>query len=183
MNVSASSSQRIALPIVPIMARSMDGERCVCVYALLDPGATHTFCDERLASALQLPGKQETMLLSTMELQKVKVSAMMVTFKVSDMSGHNEVVLSRVATRPSVAVDKANIASSVDVDRWPHLKDIPLPRLDDGQVLMIIGQNNAEILLPREVRQGKEGEPYAYRTFWAGCSMAHSDRMTSCTLA
>ena len=56
-----------------------------------------------------------------------------------------------------------------DLSRWPHLKDLNIPDVDDNQVTMLIGANVPEAQVHGECRRGRSGEPYAVRTVlgWA----------------
>ena len=68
-------------------------------------------------------------------------------------------------------VDNLNITATKaeDLSRWPHLKDIVIPEVDETQVTMLIGANVPEAQVHEECRKGKAGEPYAVRTIlgWA----------------
>ena len=68
-------------------------------------------------------------------------------------------------------VDNLNITATEakDLSRWPHLKDIVIPEVDETQVTMLIGANVPETQVHEECRKGKGGEPYAVGTMlgWA----------------
>ena len=68
-------------------------------------------------------------------------------------------------------VDNLNIttARAKDLSKWPHLKDLEIPDVDDAQVTMLIGANVPEAQVQKEFRRGGSGEPYAVRTVlgWA----------------
>ena len=68
-------------------------------------------------------------------------------------------------------VDNLNIttARAKDLSKWPHLKDLEIPDVDDEQVTMLIGANVPEAQVHEEFRRGGSGEPYAVRTVlgWA----------------
>jgi hypothetical protein len=49
-----ASQFRVTLPIVAVMAQSVDGTRCVQTLALLDNGSTSTLCTDELAKQLNL---------------------------------------------------------------------------------------------------------------------------------
>ena len=68
-------------------------------------------------------------------------------------------------------VDNLNVttARAKDLSKWPHLKDLEIPDVDDAQVTMLIGANVPEAQVHKEFRRGGSGEPYAVRTVlgWA----------------
>lgn len=55
------------------------------------------------------------------------------------------------------------------MSRWPHLKDIAIPEVDETQATMLIGANVPEAQLHEECRKGRAGEPYAVHSVlrWA----------------
>ena len=68
-------------------------------------------------------------------------------------------------------VNNLNIttARAKDLSKWPHLKDLEIPDVDDAQVTMLIGANVPEAQVHEEFRRGGSGEPYAVRSVlcWA----------------
>ena len=68
-------------------------------------------------------------------------------------------------------VDNLNVttARAKDLSKWPHLKDLEIPDVDDAQVTMLIGANVPEAQVHKKFRRGGSGEPYAVRTVlgWA----------------
>jgi len=58
-------------------------------------------------------------------------------------------------------VDNLDIttARAKDLCKWPHLKDLEIPDVDDEQVTMQIGANVREAQVHEEFRRGGSGEP------------------------
>ena len=57
----------------------------------------------------------------------------------------------------------------VNVEQYAHLNDVHFAVTTDKNnvsVDLLIGQDNAEALVPLDVRKGKTGEPSAVRTFY-----------------
>ena len=57
-------------------------------------------------------------------------------------------------------------AACVDLARYDHLAGLKICLPTDGRVQLLIGQDNAEALLPLEVSRGEKGEPFAVRTIF-----------------
>ena len=72
--------------------------------------------------------------------------------------------LPKVYALPNLPTLESCIASASDAIKWPHLKDLRLPRVDKSGVSILIGQDVPEALWPLELRKGEEGQPYATRT-------------------
>ena len=61
-------------------------------------------------------------------------------------------------------VSKGCIPKKIDLERWPHLKNIEILELVDGEVLLLIGlKERPRLFLPLEVREGGDEEPIAIR--------------------
>ena len=75
-----------------------------------------------------------------------------------------------VTIKNAKVVNNLNITTrEKDLSRWPHLKDLKLPDIDDKQATMLTGTNVPEVQIHEECRKEKSGEPYAVRTVlgWA----------------
>ena len=47
---------------------------------------------------------------------------------------------------------------------YPYLRDINFPILNSSNVYLLIGTNNADLILQRDFRQGEKNEPLAIKT-------------------
>ncbi|CAH3133411.1 unnamed protein product, partial [Pocillopora meandrina] len=56
------------------------------------------------------------------------------------------------------------IVKTEDLTWWPHLRDIDIPVLENGEVLLLIGlKENPGLFLPLECKSGGHDEPIAIR--------------------
>ena len=55
-------------------------------------------------------------------------------------------------------------ADRVDLDRWPHLKDLDIPETDVREVHLLIGLDCPDLPRTSEERYGGKGEPFARHT-------------------
>ena len=63
-------------------------------------------------------------------------------------------------------------STSLDVSKFPHLSDLTcLPAYGPGPISvdLLIGQDNADALVPLEVRRGSPGQPFAMLTMLGWC--------------
>ena len=60
--------------------------------------------------------------------------------------------------------DAQCIMNQNDLQIWPHLQDLNMPHIDENKVMLLIGQNVPDVLVPIEVRSGLKGSPYATRS-------------------
>ena len=68
-----------------------------------------------------------------------------------------------VYSRPSLPVSKAAIGTQEDVNRWPHLKGIDVPRIE-AEIGLLIDSDVPQAMQPKEVRESKNGGSFAMRT-------------------
>ena len=110
-------------------------------YAFLDSGSNASFCSEELASHLGLSGRQTSLALPTMEKEDNKTITCVVSLEVMDLEEENAVELPLVFTRPKLPVTIENGVQQEDVDCWPHLAGIKIPKINDFRKLMIRNQH------------------------------------------
>ena len=160
MNVNRTCSS-VYLPIVPVWING----QCE-VYALLDTGSTNTFVTQRLATQLHLKGKEVSYSMSTLGLSS-EVSSKTVSINVASVDANQKLKADNVLVVGSIPVRYPT--NSVDINMYPHLADLPMPRVGtDVQVDVLIGMDNAYALMPLEVRCSSSDrcQPYATRTLF-----------------
>ena len=155
---------RIALPIVAVKVRAPGGQKSVTTYALLDSGSTNSFCSEKLLDQLGILGKRETVSLTTLEKADSVFRARVASLEVTDVYDSEAVRLPVVYAKKCLPINEENIATYDDVGRWSHLRGLDLPLADTDEVMLLIGQDAPDALIPTNVITGKKGEPYATKT-------------------
>jgi hypothetical protein len=165
-NFTGAGSVRVVLPIIPVVVWASEMDKAIQTYALLDSGSTSSFCSKQLMNNLQLTGRSEILSLTTLEAANSITRTDVVSLWVSDMSRENVIEMSRVYVRQKLPIDVDNVATSVDIETWPHLNELlsQCPQVDVSGIGLLIGQDIPEALMPREVVSGSIGSPYAVRT-------------------
>ena len=136
----------------------------VKTYALLDSGSNVSLCQDRLLRILKARGRTEKMSLTTLEKKNNETTARVVSLRVSSLDGSEELTIPQVYARPNLHLSSSNLVTEAEVQRWPHLKDLPLHRAEIDDVTLLIGQDSPEALMPITTIPGGKGEPYAVRT-------------------
>ena len=98
-----------------------------------------------------------------MQTTSKAIECSLVSLEVSDLSDHNVIELPMVYSRPSLPVLTNAIGTQEDVNRWPHLKGITVPKIE-AEIGLLIGSDVPQVLQPVEVRESKNGGPFATRT-------------------
>jgi hypothetical protein len=160
-NASFFAARGSHMPIVQVIVN-----KTCCVFALLDSGSTNSFCSRDLAHYLGLKGAAQEFNLNTLN-SSCKRTLPVIDLSISSGDG------AALNMTDVCVVDTIPVSTQpVDVGSYAHFSEIgPLPayEIDKVSVDLLIGQDNAEALLPLEVKRGKPGEPFAVRTLfgWA----------------
>ena len=158
------SAKSMLMPVVEVTVSN--GNQYRKCFALLDTGSSSSFCSNNLMQSLGVQGKPGQLHLSTLS-SSIAVKSSVVDLTVSSESGEH------INMDNVFVVDKIPVTStSISVENFPHLQDIGwLPSYDQNDVAvdLLIGQDNADALLPIEIRRGKPGEPFAVRTMLGWC--------------
>ena len=113
---------------------------------------------------LKLRGTKQNLTLTTLDRQDRQIQTTAVNLEIAALDTSTFVTLDNVYTRKDIPIKEENMGTAQDINKWPHLRDISIPAVDAKNVMLLIGQDNPDILLPREVRNGNRGEPYATRS-------------------
>ena len=131
--------------------RSCDRAHEMETYALLDSGSEVTLCHERLVKTLNLGGDKLKFTLTGIN-GSAEIESQLVDIHVESLDGCTAVELVNVKTVKQMPVSKGCIPKKVDLERWPHLKDIEIPELVDEEVMLLIGlKERPRLFLPLEV--------------------------------
>jgi hypothetical protein len=160
----AGTMKSMGLPCLPVKVRAVGGNKTITTYALLDNGSTHSFCSDGLLSLLGVEGRKETVILTTLEKEDSSFTSQVTSLEVMGMGRMQPLKLPSVYSKSKLPIHADNIASQEDIDHWPHLTGINIPMCDVPDVMILIGVDCPEALLPLDVIRGRPGEPYAVRT-------------------
>ena len=155
VNANASVSSNVHMPIVPVRVNDVHE---VC--ALLDSASSNTFCSQELLDMLGVESNPVTYSLSTLSSDE-DVQSRSVNLRLSSLDAKESLSMSNVYVVNKIPV----LTSCPEVKAFPHFKGLQF--VAGGQpVHLLIGQDNAEALVPLEVKRGKKGEPFACKTLF-----------------
>ena len=174
---STTSKAKIALQVVSMEILSKEG-RSVSTYALLDTGSEETFLSKSISEKLGIQiDNYDTLAVCTLSGESaVRVGQVNVGVRAAGNREGRTVTIKNVKV-----VDNLNITATKakDLSRWPHLKDIVIPDVDETQVTMLIGANVPEDQVHEECRKGKAEEPYAVGTMLGWAVLGEVDAISS----
>ena len=155
---------KVALPLLPVVVSSPESGKVVQTYALLDSGSNVSLCDEKLFKDLGVAGQREALKLTTLEREESEFLTTVTSLTVRGKDGSTAVRLPRVFSRKGLNLKQESLVTRKEVERWPHLRDLPLPGAKAGDIRLLIGQDCPRALAPLSTILGAEGEPFAVKT-------------------
>ncbi|XP_043195315.1 uncharacterized protein LOC122366790 [Amphibalanus amphitrite] len=161
---TASCRSSAMMAILPVKMWNADCSRSVVTHAFLDLGSSATFCTPNLLKALGMEGETTELTMTTATAENQRISSTLVKgLKISDMAGKKVMDLPPSYTLQRIPVDRQDIATATDLERWPQLQEVVPPEVH-ADIELLIGANCPQALIPLEVRAGGEGCPFAIRT-------------------
>ena len=151
------------MAIVPVLIKAKEGQSVVETYAFLDSGSNTSFCTESLLEKLNAKGKQTKLTLRTLQGEENSAECSPVSLQISDLHQENTVKLPEVYSRSNLPIPAEAIATQQDVNRWPHLKGVKMPKIE-AEIGLLIGSNVPLALQPREYIPSENSGPFATRT-------------------
>eukprot|EP00094_Tigriopus_californicus_P014268 TCALIF_13829-PA protein Name:"Protein of unknown function" AED:0.11 eAED:0.18 QI:61/0/0/1/0/0/4/0/733 len=139
----------------------------------VDPGSDVTLVSSKLRKALQLKkGRSSVSVpLSTVGGEKWTVRMAEYQLRIRSHLSCSGRVFPLVATEiegRKLTNELTGAQWTIINDRYPHLRDLPLQDVG-GEPDLLLGLDHVELLAPREVRMGRQGEPIAEKNLlgWA----------------
>ena len=162
MNVNTSCiNSSVYLPIVPVIVN----DKCK-MFALLDTGSTSTFITQRLASFLNLKSEEVNCKMSILG-RCSNLCSHVVSVDIKSVSGEHVLKLTDVFVVPNIPAKYPS--SLLDFQKYPYLSDLPIQQVNgETKVDILIGMDNAQIMMQLDVRRAAEGrnKPYAVLTMF-----------------
>jgi hypothetical protein len=128
---------------------------------MLDTGSDSTLVTEELASLLKLKGLAFDLNLQGISNTKSTIKSALVNIKIHSFDGSVCKEMKEVQVIPS-------ITDAVKARDWTrYLASLGLhsiPPIGNGSIGLLIGQDNAELLLTREFLEGINSKPIAVKT-------------------
>ena len=158
---------KVWLKVVPVEVWHENGRKMIKTYAFLDEGSTSTLCSQSLARHIGIHGREENMVISTVNGQQRR-KVIQLDLNVKGVNETRTLSMKGVLAVRSLPQLTSNIPSSEDVQRLPHLQGLAFPSFK-SKVDLLIGADNLEAHEIQDIRKGSKGQPTAKRTIlgWA----------------
>lgn len=156
---TAKSQTEVKLKVCPVTVSGPRGQ--AQVYALFDEGSTVSLLDEDIAQKIGAKGPLTPLNIRGVNMQQQDLKSQLVRF---DIRGTNDQV-STIRARTIRNMQLTPQTVSTKLLRLDHLKDLDHNLCyEAGRPRLLIGSDNWELIVTRELRTGKRNEPAASRT-------------------
>lgn len=152
--------------ILPVfVSAAANPEEEILVYALLDTQNDTTFILKDIADHV----KQEPVRLKISTISsriKVVSSYKLHGLQVRGLMSEERIKLPVNYTREYIPANRSDIPTCKTAKIWPHLEHLADAMLSElaCEVELLIGYNCPQVLLPRNVVSGEEGQPFAQKS-------------------
>ena len=161
VNFATSDSNRVFLNVVPI--KVFHANREITTYAFLDQGSITILCDQELLGQLGIEGEEVFFAFTTVNRKDGRHQAKRVSLTIAGLNNNNVVDLHEVFSVESLPIKPNKVLTADEVNAWPHLQGLYLPKFPTS-VGLLIGVDNPELFWTLEERRGEPGQPFAVRT-------------------
>ena len=131
---------------MPVRVSVPTSQKEFVTYSFLDSGSDATLCLESLVQEFSIENvKPVKYTMTTVNREQEKVGYE-VHLNIGSISDGEEFVLENVLTTDSLPVTSKHIAESKELEEWEHLRDLVLPKIEDKQVTILIGNDRPDII-------------------------------------
>ena len=164
---SNETKYKVYTPVVKVKIHHTDKPHHVIeTYAMLDTQSNSCFISSQLAEEINAPCVPISLKLTTLLKKQVVNSNIVNGLVIKGSKESTELTLPGTYTREKIPGSENLIPNQDFLKQWPHLYTVA-EEIDCDETLMVgllIGANCSSALLPKEIKAGKDTEPFAIRT-------------------
>jgi len=162
-NIKTSLLNKTFLQILPITISN--GSNHIQTNALLDSGSNATLISREIARKLKIKGNQQIKLkIGNALLNPTNFESSLVNFEISSKCHPQKVQISNAFIVPTLDVKTENFNLNTIKQHYSHLSDIDLPKLNSGEVTVLIGTDHPYPHLQNDYRFKNHDLPCAVKT-------------------
>ena len=159
------NSNQVLLRIAPITLEGPTGKQ-LNTYALFDEASTVTLLDKEVAEQLEISGNVKPLCVQwTNDITKITEDSEVVSVQISAQCPNSKVFhLKNVRTVSDLQLPTQTVDMDEIIQKWPYLRNIPIKSMIDAKPVILIGQDNWSLTVPRSVIQRSWNEPVSTKT-------------------
>ncbi|XP_055623138.1 uncharacterized protein LOC129766589 [Toxorhynchites rutilus septentrionalis] len=160
--------QSLLFRIIPVTLYGP--KRTVKTFAFLDDGSSLTLVEEELTNKIGIDGIPAPLCLTwTGNVSRIEAESKQLQLEVSSANGGKHHQLKNVRTVKKLALPGQTLRINEFVDRYKHLRGLPLSGYENAVPQLLIGVKNLRFTLPLKVKEGDSNEPVVMKTRLGWC--------------
>ncbi|XP_058810967.1 uncharacterized protein LOC131675845 [Topomyia yanbarensis] len=133
--------------------------------AFLDDGSSLTLVEKHIANQLGIEGEAEPLCLQwTSNVKRMEKESKLISLEISASNGNQRHVLNNVRTVESLELPRQSLQFDELAGRFPYIRDLPVQSFKEGAPGILIGLDNARLIVTLKKREGHLNEPVAAKT-------------------
>jgi hypothetical protein len=132
-----------------------------------------------LVRKLGASGTSREFTITTVNQATQRRTGIQLDLQVSSYDRKETVCLNRVWSVERLPISTESLPTVPEIGKWVHLAGIRLPRINAGQVELVIGSDTPEAFWVEEERRGGRGEPYAIRSILGWSILGPTGKISS----
>ncbi|XP_062713750.1 uncharacterized protein LOC134290600 [Aedes albopictus] len=163
VNVHRQLPCPVLFRILPVTLHGKN--KSVTTLAFLDDGSSYTLMEKELADELGVEGEAEPLCLQwTSSIKRTEKDSQNVQLEISAAGNSQKHTLEYVRTVESLDLPPQSLQYEEMARRYDYLKGLPVDSYPIATPRILIGVDNAKLLLTLKKREGKYFEPVAAKT-------------------
>jgi len=152
------------LQILPVILTN--GDKVVRTNALLDSGSDSTLLRADIAAKLNLKASPiDVEFNNAISTNPSSIKSQLVNFNISSNFNPELCLISNAWVIPHLNVNRKTYHIPTLKYTYPHLKEVDLPKLENSDVIVLIGTDCSKLLINREtISSNRDDEPLAIKT-------------------
>ncbi|XP_062714026.1 uncharacterized protein LOC134290833 [Aedes albopictus] len=148
--------------IVPVVLHGKGKD--MLIFAFIDEGSSETLIEEAVAKQLEVTGPIEPLTLHwTGSVSREESNSQRIQLQIAAKSSAVCHDLHNVRTVSCLLLPSQTLRYGEIVQRFPHLRGLPVEDYTNVQPKLLIGLNNLGLCLPRKMREGGPHDPVAVK--------------------
>ncbi|XP_055633596.1 uncharacterized protein LOC129773944 [Toxorhynchites rutilus septentrionalis] len=149
--------------VLPVTIHGKDSS--VTTLAFLDDGSSFTLVEQELAKELGVTGEAEPLCLQwTSGIKRIEAKSQSIQLQIAGVNDNRQHALNDVRTVEKLDLPPQFLRYPELAEKYEYLKGLPVASYDRAVPRILIGVDNASLLVTLKKREGKTYEPVATKT-------------------
>ncbi|XP_055910446.1 uncharacterized protein LOC129944807 [Eupeodes corollae] len=171
----------VMFKVVPVRLFG-NNNKSLDTFAFLDDGSSITMVEKDVFDLLDLRGEPEQLTLQWTKGVSRTEDSLRTNLHVSGINKRKRHLLRDIYSVKNLELPHQSVDVAALKQKFLHLRDLPLPNLNDARPKILLGLDQAKLLVGSRQRSGKDDEPHAMKTLlgWTVFGTTKMESSVSC---